>query len=291
MTVVKMNQPHLKLYTAPHTMQPMRGMPLTMSGLGVGKDSREATMVSETTRNSSAGDNVRSKNDAMALYYMQRSQVTTKAEQIALSTLNISGARKLAMRQSPPSTETAVKPAQGTPEPSTLSEGSVRAQVLANGQVRIISTENGFYSFPKETRSRRERSFISNETSSKSRSSGSERENPGQLRFSRHLSSSGCDYSDVTKEDLVKAYLQHCDGWKLIERHMVGKFFGQNSQKQWRYSTFGLIIFILFNRRQWEGAQVNKLPQDKSSWSRVSLFLGGITTSIVVILCRTLYLY
>ena len=36
MTVVKMDQPHLKLYTVPNTMQPMRGMPLTMSGMGMG---------------------------------------------------------------------------------------------------------------------------------------------------------------------------------------------------------------------------------------------------------------
>ena len=229
MTVVKMHQPHLKLYTVPHALQPMRDMPLTMSGMGMGKAHCETTAARETTRNSIAEDKVRPKKSAMALYYMQRSNVTTKAEQIALSTLNISGARKLSVHHPTPSTETAVKPAQETPEPYPLTEGSVRAKVLPNGQVRITSTESGFYSLPKETRSRRERSTISKVTSSKPNSSGSERQNSGpQVRFSRHLSS-GCDDLEVTKDDVTTEelinYFQQSDGWKQIERNMVGKCF------------------------------------------------------------------
>ena len=235
MTVVKMYHPHLKLYTVPSTMQPMRGMPLTVSGMGMsmGKADREGSTARETTRISTAEDEVRPKNSAMALYYMQRSHVTTKAEQIALSTLNISGARKPAVRHPASSVETTVKTAQGTPGPNTLTEGSVRAQVLPNGEVRITSTENGFYSLPKEIRSRRERSSITNKISTKPSSSGSERENSDrEVRFSRYLSSSGCDDSDVTKEELIKFYLQHCDDWTQIERNMVGKSLGKNGPKQ-----------------------------------------------------------
>ena len=244
--MVKMHQPHLKLYTVPHAMQPMWGMPLTMSGMG--KAHCEATLARETTRNSNAEDKVRPKNSAMTLYYMQRSHVTTKAEQIALSTLNISGARKLAARHPAPS-ENDVKPAQETPEPNPLTEGSVRAQVLPNGQVRIISTENGFYSLPKVTRPRRERSTISNETSSKPNSYGSDRENSGpQVRFSRYMSN-GCDDLDATKDEITKEelikYLQKCDAWKEIERNMVGKCFHSELSQTMGYSTFELII--LFN--------------------------------------------
>ena len=220
-------------------MQPMRGMPLTMSGMGMGRAHCETSMARETTRISTAEDKVRPKNSAMT-------HVTSKAEQIALSTLNISGARKPALRHPALSNETVVKPAQGTPGPNTLTEGSVRAQVLPNGQVRITSTENGFYSLPKEIRSRRERNSITNETSAKTSNSGCERENPDrEVRFSRHLSSSGCDDSDVTKEELIKFYLQHCDDWTQIERNMVGKSLGKNGPKQWtcvEYSSFELII-------------------------------------------------
>ena len=245
--MAKMHHPHLKLYTVPNTMQPVRGMPLTMSAMGMGKAPYEVSTATETTRTSSAEDKVRPKNSAMALYYMQRSHVTTRAEQIALSTLNISGARKPALRHPTLPIENAAKPAQGTPGPNTLTEGSVRAQVLPNGQVRITSTENGFYSLPKETRSRRERSTVTKETSKKpSGNSGNERENSDQqLRFSRHLSSSGRDDSDVTKEELIKFYLQHCNDWTQVERNIVGKSLGNNDPKQWRcvkYSTFELII-------------------------------------------------
>ena len=230
-----MYHPHLKLYTVPSTMQPMRGMPLTMSGMGMGKADCEGCTARETTRISTAEDKVRPKNSAMALYYMQRSHVTTKAEQIDLSTLNISGARKPAVRHPASPVEITVKPAQGTPGPNTSAEGSVRAQVLPNGQVKITSVENEFYSLPKEIRSRRERSSITNKISRKPSSSGSKRENSDrQLRFSRYLSSSGCDDSDVTKEELIKFYLQHCDDWTQIERNMVGKSLGKNGPKQWR---------------------------------------------------------
>ena len=285
MTVVKMHQPHLKLYTVPHTLQPMRGTPLTMSGMSIGKAHCETTATRETTRDSNGEDKVRPKNSAMTLYYMQRSHVTTNAEQIALSTLNISGARKLAVHHPAPSTENAVKPAPETPEPNTLTEGSVRAQVLPNGQVRITSTENGFYSLPKETRSRRQRSTISKETSSKPNSSGSEREISGpQVRFSRHLSSS-CDDWDVTKDDITKEelinYFQQCDGWKQIERNMVGKCFDSKLSETMGICEifyFWTNYFIWFNSRpQGKGAHVNRFPQDRFLWSRVRLFMGLTT--------------
>ena len=92
MIAVKMHHPHLKLYTVPHTLQPMEGLPLTMSGVGMAKGQEEPTVNGVTTKASNTQEKSKSKDKPMTLYYMQRPQGTMgRPEHIGLSMLNIAG--------------------------------------------------------------------------------------------------------------------------------------------------------------------------------------------------------